>query len=195
MLPTEAVDHLLVREHGLALRAPVHAAALPIRQPALEHAQEEPLVPPVIFRLARRDLAPPVVAEAESLADRLHLRDVRVGPFARRDAALDRGVFGRQAERVPSDRMQHVETAHPLVTRHRIADRVVPHVAHVQRARRIREHFEQVVFRARRVVIDGAKRLLLLPHLLPLCLDTLRIVIAHSAVSLGLRNCCLRHLV
>src|SRR5205085_2548035 len=48
VLPTAAVDHLLVRKHGLALGAPVDATTLAVSQSALEHAQKKPLVPTVI---------------------------------------------------------------------------------------------------------------------------------------------------
>ncbi len=44
MAPTAAVDHLLVGQHGGALRTPVHLALLAIGEPSLIHAQEEPLV-------------------------------------------------------------------------------------------------------------------------------------------------------
>ena len=65
--PAAAIDHLLVREHGLALRAPVHAALLAVGESALVHLEEEPLVPAVVFGRAGSDLAPPIVAEAQAL--------------------------------------------------------------------------------------------------------------------------------
>jgi hypothetical protein len=48
------------------------------------------------------------------------------------DAVLDRGVLRRQAERVPSERMQHVVAAHALRARHHVADDVVADVADVR---------------------------------------------------------------
>src|SRR5205823_13015313 len=38
-----AVDHLLVREHGLVVRAPVDRGLLAVCEPFLEELQEEPL--------------------------------------------------------------------------------------------------------------------------------------------------------
>jgi len=67
VLPAEAVDHLLVCKHSLTLRTPVDSAAFTVGQAALEHAQKEPLVPVVVFRLACRYLSLPVVAESEAL--------------------------------------------------------------------------------------------------------------------------------
>ena len=184
VLPAAAVHHLLVGQHGLALRAPVHQAALAVGQPALQHAQEKPLVPAVIFRLAGGNFAPPVVAEAEAPADRLHLRDVGVGPIARRRAALDGRIFGRQAEGVPADGVQHVEAAHAAIARHRVADGVIAHVAHVQRAGGIRQHLQQIIFRAAGIGV-GRERASGVPSLSPLRLDCLRIVFGHDDLALG----------
>src|SRR6266566_1227931 len=93
-----AVYHLFVRQHGAALRAPVHAALFPVRQPSLQHAQEEPLVPAVIFRLASRDFPSPVVAEPEAPQHALKFRDIFVSPLTRVSIIFDRRVFRRQAE-------------------------------------------------------------------------------------------------
>ena len=93
-------------------------------------------------------------------------------------SVLDCGVFRRQSEGVPAHRVQHVVPAHPLVARHGVADGVISHVAHVQRAGRIRQHFEQIIFRTGSIVIHGAEGALLVPDLLPLCFDSLRIVIS-----------------
>ena len=68
------------------------------------------------------------------------------------DALGHRGVLGRQAERVPAHRMQHVEALRALVARDHVAERVVAHVAHVDAARRIGEHLEHVVFGPGRIV-------------------------------------------
>ena len=48
-------QHLLVREHGLVVRAPLHGGALAIREAALEEAQELPLLPAVVRRVVRRE--------------------------------------------------------------------------------------------------------------------------------------------
>ncbi len=82
---------------------------------------------------------------------------------------LHRGVFRRHAERVPAHRVQHVEAARALVARHHVAHRVVAHMAHMDAPRRIREHFEHVIFRPRIVVARGEDRLVgpdFLPFLL-----------------------------
>ena len=67
---------LLVREHGLTGRAPVDGRAPPVREAALEHADEDQLLPLVVLRLARGDLAAPGVADAQPLQLPFHVRDV-----------------------------------------------------------------------------------------------------------------------
>ena len=145
--PAAAVDDLLVGEHGLAARAPVHARAPPVRQAALEHPREQPLVPAVVVGQAGRDLALPGVADAQPLELPLHVGDVLERPRLGMDVVLDRGVLGRQAERVPAERMQHVEAAHPLRARDDVADHVVADVPDVRVPGRVREHLEAVELR------------------------------------------------
>ncbi len=127
----EPVVHLLVGQHGLALRAPVHRRFLPVRESALVELDEQPLVPAVILGHARRHLAVPVVADAQqfqALPRGLYRFE---GPIARVIAMGDGRVLRGQAERVPAERVQHVVALHlPEPTEH-VADDVVPAVAHV----------------------------------------------------------------
>ena len=150
--PATAVHHLLVRQHCGALRAPVQQRLFPVRQPLLEHPHEEPLVPLVVLRLARRNLAIPIVGKAHPPVLSLHLLDVVARPFARLPVVLNRRVLRRQPKRIPAHRVQHVEPAHPLITRQRVPNRIVPHMPDMQRARRIRQHLQHIELRLRRVL-------------------------------------------
>src|SRR5258707_1160804 len=87
----------------------------------------------------------PVVAEAEAAQDTLEFGDVVVGPRARVRFVLDGGVFGGEAEGVPAHGVEYVEAAHALDASHHVANRVVAHVAHVQRAGGIGQHFQRVI--------------------------------------------------
>src|ERR1700730_10847534 len=78
-----AVDDLLVGQHGAAFGTPVDAALFAIGEAALEHAQEKPLVPAIVFWIAGGDFAAPIIAEAEAAQNSLKFRDVVVGPGAR----------------------------------------------------------------------------------------------------------------
>ena len=144
-----AVDDLLVREHGLVVRAPVDRALLAVRETPLVQLLEQPLVPAVVLRVARVQHARPVEGRRRTRgSSRLLLLDVRVRPLARVGAALDRGVLGGQAERVPADRVQHVVAAVTPEARDDVDVRVVLGVTHVQVAGRVREHAEHVLARA-----------------------------------------------
>ena len=168
--PAAAGLHLLVGQHRLARRAPVHAGALAIGQAALQHLDEDELLPLVIRGIAGRELAVPVVGDPHLAELGAHVVDVLVGPDRRMHAVLDGRVLGGQPEGVPAHRVQHVEAAHPLVAGEQVADRVDAHVAHVDAARRVREHLEAVELRPGRV-LDGAELPALLPAGLPLGFD------------------------
>ena len=66
--PAAALDHLLVGEHRLVDRVPVHHAGLLVGEALLEQAREEPLVPLVVVGLAGGELARPVDARSPGSA-------------------------------------------------------------------------------------------------------------------------------
>ena len=137
--PAPALDHLLVGEHGLVDRVPVHVGFGAIDEAHAVEIEEETLLPRVILEIAGGELAAPVDGQAHVLELLAHRRDVGVGPFARMHALLARGVLGGQPEGVPAHRMQHVETLRALEAGDHVAHRVVAHVPHVDAARGIRE--------------------------------------------------------
>ena len=168
--PAASALDLLVGEDGLAGRAPVDAGALLVGQAPLEHPDEDELLPPVIGRVAGRHLAIPVVGDAHAPELGPHVLDVLVGPHGGVDAVLDGGVLGGESEGVPPHRVQHVEPAHPLEARQEIADRIDPHVSHVDTTGRVGKHLEAVELRAGRI-LGGLELLGLLPGPLPLHLE------------------------
>ena len=169
-------------------------------EPSVVQLQENPLRPPVIIGIGRVDFPAPVVAEAKRLNLALEVGDVGLGGDARMLAGLDRVLLCRQAERVPPDRVEHVETAHALVAGEDIGGGVAFRVADMQpRARRVREHVEDVIFRdvagvrvrvtlVERMVgwdflagVPRPERLTVMPRCLPLRLENLeRILSAHG---------------
>ena len=184
--PAPPVDHLLVGEHGSAVRAPVDRRPAPAGEAALEHPQEQPLVPPVVVGVARGQLALPGIADAEPLELPLHVGDVVAGPGLGVRPVLDGGVLGGKAEGVPTERMQDVEPPHPLHAGDDVPDHVVADVSDVGVPRRIGEHDEAVVLGAPRLLghLEGA---LVGPAPLPLLLDGLRIVVGHGVQPGGMR--------
>ena len=173
--PAAPINHLLVGQHGLVHRIPIDHAGLEVNDALLQHPQEQPLVPAVILRGAGRHFPVPVHREAQRPQLPLHIGDVVEGPLRRRDPAGHRRVFRRQAEGVPTHRLQHVPAQHALVAGDHVADGVVAHVAHVQPPAGIGEHGQAVVFRAARLLAHG-EGALLVPITLCFRFNNLRIV-------------------
>jgi hypothetical protein len=133
--PAAAVDDLLVGEHGVIDRVPVHGAELLVNQALFIEAGEQPLFPAVVLGRAGGEFAFPVDGEAERLELLAHVIDVGVGPASGRHVVLQRSIFGRHAEGVPAHRLHDVEALHLVEAGEHVADGVVAHVAHVQLAR------------------------------------------------------------
>ena len=103
------------------------------------------------------------------------LLNVVVRPGDGIQVALDCGVLGRKAKRVPPDGVQHVVAAVAPVAGNDIAERIRFRMPHVQVARGVREHVEHVLAWAviRRAV--GAERFALVPDGKPLLLNGAKI--------------------
>ena len=138
--PAAAVDHLLVGQHGLVHRVPVHHLGAALGDAGLQHLQEQPLVPLVVLGRAGRDLAAPVDGQAHGQHLSLHVGDVVVGPLRGGYLVLHRRVFRGQAEGVPAHGHEHVEALHPQMTGQHVVDGVVAHVPHVQLAAGVGQH-------------------------------------------------------
>ncbi len=178
--PAAAVDDLLVRQHGLVDRVPIDPRLLAVGKTGGEEVGEHLLLVPVIVRMAGRDLALPVIGQPHALQLATHRRDVLVCPVGGMNLAGDRRVLGGEAERIPAHRVQHVEALRALIARDDVAHRVVAHVADMQLARRVGEHLEDIVFRAR--AVDGdVERAAFLPDRLPLRFAFLEIIARHRA--------------
>src|SRR4029079_18397958 len=178
-----SVDHLLVREHGLVVWTPVDDRALAVCETRLEELEEEPLRPVVVVGLCSRELTAPVDRPPEALHLLADRGDVPVRDVARVLPLADGGVLGRETERVVADRPQHREAAPPADVRDDVSERVVEDVAHVQLARRRREHLEHVRVLPRRIVgrrVRDDESAFALPFGLPLGLDRLRVVPVHQ---------------
>ena len=172
-----AVDHLLVGEHGLVLRAPLDRRLLAVGEAALVEAQEDPLGPAVVARLVGAELTRPVERDAPLAELAPELADGRLGRLARVLPGPDRVVLGGEPEGVVAHRMQDdVAVAAPEV-RHRVAYRVGLQMADVRLAGGVRQHLEDVGARLRGgVVVRHLPGVLVGPNALPLGLDLLRVV-------------------
>ena len=171
--PAAAVHDLLIGEHGRTFRTPVDFALLAIGQALLVELEKEPLVPAVVVGQAGGDFAGPVVGEAQALHLRLHVGDIARASIGAAACCSGWLRFLREAERIPSHGMKDVIAVHPHVACERVADGVVAHVSHVQRAGGIGQHFKNVVFPFRGVGLGGVKGRVLLPRSEPFFFDAL----------------------
>ena len=173
--PALALGDLLVGQNGLAGGAPVDRVLLAVDQALFPQLLKDPLTPAVVVGAAGLDHAIQIVGEAHALHRGERLVHVLVRPSGSLRVVLDGSVLGRQAKGVKADGMQHVVAAHAGLTGHGIADGIVARVAHVQVARRIREHLEHILLGLAVVGVDG-KEVGVLPGLHPLGLNGLRVV-------------------
>ena len=173
--PALALGDLLVGQNGLAGGAPVDRVLLAVDQALFPQLLKDPLTPAVVVGAAGLDHAIQIVGEAHAPHRGERLVHVLVRPSGSLRVVLDGGVLGGQAKGVKADGMQHVVAAHAGLTGHGIADGVVARVAHVQVARRIREHLEHVLLGLAGVGVDG-KEVGVLPGLHPLGLNGLCVV-------------------
>src|SRR5262245_37646802 len=93
-------------------------------------------------------------------------------------SGLDRVLLGRQAERVPAHRVQHVIAAHAPGARHDVGGGVPLGMAYMQTdAGRVGEHVEDVAL-GPAAPTCGAERPMFVPVALPARLD-LEVVVGH----------------
>ena len=143
-----AVDHLLVREHGLVVRAPLDRSLLAVgearaRRSAGRATASSGSRPGSCVEISR---AQSIAQPMRCICSRMR-GDVPLGDRARVAALLDGGVLGRQAERVVAHRAEHQHALPAPQMRDHVADRVVERVPHVEVARGVREHLDDVRLR------------------------------------------------
>src|SRR5215831_17932004 len=103
-------------------------------------------------------------------------------------------VFCRRAERVPTHRMEHIETLEPLVPRPAIRQDITAPVSYGQSGtRRVRKHIETIIFRAWIIVLRLVK-MVRSPVFAPLRLDFPRAVVLcrHKPKIITYRPECVR---
>ncbi|OQB56444.1 MAG: hypothetical protein BWX98_01829 [Candidatus Aminicenantes bacterium ADurb.Bin147] len=179
--PANTAGRLLVGQDGPAGRAPIDPAFPAIGQAALNHLEEDPLVPGVVFGQTRVDFPRPVVGEPHPLELGLHVGDIIQRPLLGMDAGLNGGVLGRHAQGVPADGMENIIPPHHLKPGDHVADGIVADVAHVDPARRIGIHLEGVKLRAAGIGGRGESAGGVPLHL-PAGLDGLEIVISGGVI-------------
>ena len=175
---------LLVGQHGLAARAPVHGRLRPVGQAGFQELQEDPLGPAHEGGVVALDHPAPVVGRPQAQQGRGQLLDLGFGERPRMLAGLDGGVLGRQPEAVEADGREDGLAVHRPVADQQVPEGVVAHVAHVGRPARVGVHAQDVGLRAGVVVVDLVGPLVP-PTGLPAGLDLRRLVrlalVVHAA--------------
>ena len=88
---------------------------------------------------------------------------------------LHGGVLCGHAKGIPPHRVQDVEALGPFITRDNITHSIISYVTHVNTSRRIREHFEDIIFGFGGVDLD-IKAASFVPALLPLGLGFFNVI-------------------
>ncbi len=172
----DAVHDLLVGQHAFARSAPVDGHLFFVGEAALEKLQENPLRPPVVFRIRRVDFTGPIERKPKGLKLLPEPGDVLPGDDGGMNVVFDGVILGRKAERVPADRVQHVVALHAALARDDVHRRVGARMPHMQPLpRRVRELDQRVVFRSGKIV-GSMKHARFFPSFLPFALNLLWIV-------------------
>ena len=133
----------------------------------------------VIVRCAGGKLAVPVIGQAHGAKLCSHGTDILGCPMAGMDTAFHGRILCGQAEGIPPHGMQNIIPASPVIACHHIAKRVVANMSHMDPARRVGEHLEDVIFRLVRTGFRD-KAFVGFPAFLPFGLDGGRVVMIHE---------------
>ncbi len=132
--PASVSDNLLVGQDSLTLRTPVHPAFFAIGQIFVEHLEENPLVPLVVFWKTCVHLSRPVITETQSFQLPFHVRNIIQSPFLGMYPLSNGRIFCGHTQGIPADGMNNVKSFHGHVAGNHISDRIIPYLPHVYAA-------------------------------------------------------------
>ena len=148
----------------------------------LQKLEEHFLFILVIAGMTGCKFARPINGQPHFLQLRSHCCDIFVCPFSRMDLLFHGGVLCRHAESVPPHRVQDVESLGSFIARDNIAHGVISNMTHVNTPRRIREHFEDIIFRFVGVDVD-IKAAGFVPALLPLGFSFFNVISGRRGIA------------
>ncbi len=183
--PAASINHLLIGENGLINGIPIDLRGLAINQTVLQEVEKHSLLMLVIGRIAGRDFTVPIERKPHAFKLRAHGCYIGVSPCRRMGFVGHGCIFCWHAERVPTHRMQDIETACALIARYHVTHGVIAHMAHMNAARWIGKHFKDVVFWSR-IVVFRTKKFFCVPDLLPFPLSFAGVVTLGSHVNSGI---------
>ena len=148
-------------------------------KPSIVKTRKNPLRPLVILRIGCIDFFVPIVRKSETFNLATEIIAILFRRNRRMRSGLNRVLFCRKSECIPTHRVQNIKTFRAFVTADDIGCGITFGVTDVQScARRIREHVQAIILRLRHI---GArfKCFLGFPSCLPFGLDFLRIILCH----------------
>ena len=89
-------------------------------EPGIVNLKKNPLGPLIVARVGRIDFPLPIIRKANALQLRFKFCNIRTRRGRRVLSGFDRVLLRRQTKRVPTHRMQDIESTHPFVTRNDI---------------------------------------------------------------------------
>ena len=146
MSPAAPIFNLLIGQNRLAFFTPVHMGFLTIGQTLFIHFDKDQLLPSIILGIAGGQLTIPIIAEPHPFQLGFHGIDILISPARRMGIIFDSRVFRRHAECVPAHWVQHVFSAHFLVSGHHVADGVISHMANMYFTGWVGKHLQEIVF-------------------------------------------------
>ena len=122
---------LLIRNHGITTRTPIHRRLLLVNQTSLKKLQKEKLVPFIILRIHRRKSPRPIITQTQLL----HLPNIiRHSPLSKSLwmlPSLNRRILRRQTQSIKTHRIQNLKTPHPLKSRQYIPNCIIQSMSHM----------------------------------------------------------------
>ena len=126
---TFSVHDLLIGKAGLTGRTPVDRELFLISKSVFKHLYKDPLSPFVEVRICSVDFHIPVIDRSDVLNLPFDVGDVLFGGDFRMDSHLDRIVFRRKAESIPSHRMDHIIVLLQFIAAPYVGDHIASPVA------------------------------------------------------------------
>ncbi|MPM26149.1 hypothetical protein SDC9_72650 [bioreactor metagenome] len=144
----DAVDNFFVGKNGTQCRTPVDGNFRLIGQTLFIQFCEDPLRPFVVAWIRCIDFAAPIITESKRLDLALEGFDVVLSKISRIVTGIQRILLSRQAESIPTHRMQYVKSLCAFCAGNDIRRRVAFRVAYMQAlAGWVREHIQYIIFR------------------------------------------------
>ena len=143
--PALALNNLLIGQYCATGFTPVYIGLFLVSQTTLIEQLEEPLSPTIIIRAAGSYRAIPVIGQAHFTLLTLHIIHIGIGPVRWLYTMLNSSILCWHTKGIKTHWMNNIKALHSLVASQNITNGIIPHMAHMQIARWIWEHFQGII--------------------------------------------------